>query len=63
MTDEECMKELRSDSTFNAARQKFSSWSAKIEQAQSQRQALSPVEMRKMEFEAVEAIVRAYNGQ
>lgn len=59
MTDEEVLRELRSDSAFNQARRAFSSWSGRIEQAQQQRRALSPIEMRRMEFEAVRAIASA----
>lgn len=59
MTDQECIELLRGDSQLNRARQLFSSWSARIEQAQQHRSPLSPIEMRKMEFEAVEAIVIA----
>lgn len=62
MTDEQMLAILKGDAPFNRARQQFSNWSAKIEQAQSQRQSLSPIEMRKMEFAAVEAIVSAYLG-
>lgn len=59
MTDQECIELLRGDSQLNRARQLFSSWSARIEQAQAQRSSLSPIEMRKMEFQAVEAIAIA----
>lgn len=60
MTDEQMLALLKGDSPFNRARQQFSNWSGKIDQSQRQRQALSPIEMRKMEFAAVEAIVTAY---
>lgn len=60
MTDAEVMAELRSDSGLNRARREFSSWCAKIEQAGQQRQALSPIELRRMEFEAVRAILAAH---
>jgi hypothetical protein len=59
MTDEEVLAELRSDSPLNRARQQFSSWSAKIEVRGLQRQPLSPIEQRRMEFEAVRAIITA----
>lgn len=58
MSDAEFMAELRSDTKFNRARQKFSSWSGKIDQAQLQSRALSPVELRKMEFQAVREIAK-----
>lgn len=58
MTDEELFKELGSTSPLNKARKRFNSWSAKIEQAQLQREPLSPIRLRKMEFEAVKAIAK-----
>jgi len=60
MTDAEVMAALRADTPLNRARREFSSWSARIEQAGQQRLSLSPIDMRRMEFEAVEAIVRAF---
>lgn len=62
MTDNELLVALQSDTPANRARRQFSNWSAKIEQAGQQRKPLSPIEMRKMEFEAVEKIVAAYRG-
>lgn len=62
MTDEEIaevISELRSDSPLNRARQLFSSWRARIEHAMAQRKPISPVEMRKMEFQAVREIATA----
>jgi hypothetical protein len=58
-TAEEIMAELRSDSRLNKARAAFSANSARIEQASQQRRPLSPVDIRKMEFEAVGAIAKA----
>lgn len=55
-TDDEVMALLRSADPLNKARMVFSSWAAKIEQARQQREPLPPVEMRRMEFEAVEKI-------
>jgi hypothetical protein len=63
MTDDEVIAELRSDSPLNKARQQFSSWSARIEQKGQQRRPLTPIEMRRMEFEAVQAIVAAFSGK
>jgi hypothetical protein len=62
MTDEEVIAELRSDSPLNRARQKFSSACARIEQAGQQRRGLSPIEMRRMEFEAVREIEAAWRA-
>jgi hypothetical protein len=56
MTDAEVMAELQSGSRLNRARQQFSSASARIEQAGQQRTPLPPIEMRRMEFEAVRKI-------
>lgn len=55
-TDDEVMALLRSADPLNKARMVFSSWSAKIEQAGQQREPLTPIEMRRLEFEAVEKI-------
>ena len=55
-TDAEVIADLRADTPHNRARRAFSSWSAKIEQASSQRKALDPIEWRRMEFDAVRAI-------
>jgi hypothetical protein len=59
MTDAEVMEALRADTPLNRARQKFSSAYAKIEQAALQRKPPGPVEIRRMEFEAVKAIEAA----
>jgi hypothetical protein len=60
MTDAEILKHLGTSSNLNEARKKFSSWTARIEQALSQATPISPIELRRMEFEAVEEIVAAY---
>jgi hypothetical protein len=62
MTDREVIEALESDSPLNQARQKFSYWSARIEQAGQQRRALSPIAMRRMEFEAVKDIAKAFTS-
>jgi len=59
LTDREVVEALQADTPLNRARKQFSNWSGKIEQAQQQRTPLSPIEMRCMEFEAVEAIEAA----
>lgn len=56
MTDKEVMAELGSLSPWNRARKVFSASSARIEQAGQQRKPLSPIDMRRMEFEAVRRI-------
>ena len=55
-TDQEVINEITSPSLLNKARQKFSFWSGRIDQAQRQRVPLSPVELRRMELQAVEDI-------
>lgn len=50
------------DKALNRARQVFSSASAQIEHKSQQRGALSPIQMRRMEFDAVLKIIAAYNG-
>jgi hypothetical protein len=58
MTDDEVIKEMQSTSALNHARRQFSNWSGKIEQAGAQRKPLSPIDMRRMEFDAVCAIAK-----
>jgi len=60
-SDEEVMALLGSGDPLDKARQLFGSWSARIETLSVQRKPLSPIDMRRMEFEAVEAIAKALN--
>lgn len=60
MTDKDVIEELKSQSPLNKARQEFSSACARIEQAGLQRKPPSPIEIRRMEFEAVTRILKAY---
>lgn len=57
--DAETIAALKADTPFNRARREFSSWAARIEQASLQRAPTSPIESRRMEFQAVAAIVGA----
>jgi hypothetical protein len=59
-TAAEVMAELGRDTPLNNARKKFSSFWAQIEQYVSQ-SAISPVEIRRLELEAVEAIAAELN--
>jgi hypothetical protein len=59
MTDAEVMAELRSDTPLNRARGVFSDRWAGLEQAGMQRRTPGPIEVRRMEFEAVKAIAKA----
>lgn len=59
MTDDEVLKALTADTPLNRARREFSSACGRIEQAQLQRKPPSPIEVRRMEFEAVERILKA----
>jgi hypothetical protein len=58
MTDAEVIKEMQGTSPLNRARRAFSSWSAKIEQAGQQREPLTAINIRRMEFDAVRAIAK-----
>lgn len=59
MTDAQVMAALRSDTPLNRARLAFSSASATISQESMQRRPAGPIEIRRMEFEAVIAIAKA----
>lgn len=59
MTDQEVVDTMRGDSPLNRARRVFSAGSARIEQANLQRRPPDAIEMRRMEFEAVEEILKA----
>ena len=59
MTDEEVMAELKTDSPLNRARAEFSFGAARIEQAGMQHKPPSPIDVRRMEFEAVRKILMA----
>jgi hypothetical protein len=59
MTDAEVLEALKSDTPLNRARAVFRSASAQIETAQEQRSPPGPIEVRRMEFEAVRRIAAA----
>ena len=62
-SDSEVLAMLKMDALpLNKARQQFSSWSAKIEQLDAQG-SITSIEMRRMEFEAAEAILEAYGAR
>lgn len=56
MSNEEVMTYLRGDSLLNRVRAAFSSEWATMEQASMQRRPPTPIEVRRMEFEAVQRI-------
>ena len=58
-TDAEVLELLRGNSALNKARQIFSGAYGQIEQAHQQRSPPGPIEVRRMEFEAVEKIAAA----
>lgn len=60
-TDEQVMAELGSQSPLDRARAVFSAYAARLEQEAMQRRPIGPIEARRIEFEAVEAIVAAYS--
>lgn len=57
LNDNEVMELLRGDSILNKARQVFSSYSAMIEQSRE-----GPIEIRRLEFEAVQKIKDIFDG-
>lgn len=56
MTDQEVSVALQENNNLNRTRKIFSGWCGKIDQAQRQKKPLSPIELRRMEFEAVRDI-------
>jgi len=56
MTDNEVIELLRGDSPLNKARQIFSSYYGMIEQDQMQRNPSGPIDILKIQFEAVQKI-------
>jgi hypothetical protein len=61
-TDTEVLETLKSDGPWNRARREFSAACGRIEQAGQQRDPLSPIDLRRMEFEAVESIIGAFGS-
>lgn len=56
LTDSQVLELLKGNSNWNKARQEFSNGRGQISNASNQRTPLSPIEMRRMEFEAVAKI-------
>lgn len=54
---------MKSKSPYNAARWQLTGMIGKLEQAQQQRTPLSTLDYRKLEFEIVETVIKAYNDQ
>jgi len=63
MTDQDVIDAMHSDTQLNRARQIFSGACAAIEQAAAQRRPAGPIEIRRMEFEAVRKIAEALGVQ
>lgn len=61
-TEEEIVSEMESSSTLEKARKEFSAHRSRISNAGEQSTPLLPTELRRMEFLAVRAIMRAWNG-
>lgn len=59
MTDEEVLEHMRGDTPLDRARRAFSGACGRIDNARRQRCAPPPIEMRRMEFEAVAEIAEA----
>ncbi len=62
MTDSEILALLEADTPMARARRQSSYGSAKIEQANAQRNPPHIFDLRRMEIEAVQKIIEAYNG-
>jgi hypothetical protein len=58
-TDRQIVDMLQDDTVWNIARRQFSSGAARIQQASEQARSLSPIELRRMEFDAVRLIAAA----
>ena len=63
MTDEEVLAAMQSDSRLNQVRRVFASESARIEQAYTQRRSPTPIEVRRMEFDAAEKIAAVFPAE
>lgn len=63
LSDKEVVELLKGDSTLNKARQVFSSYSAMIENGMQQRVSLCPIEVRRLEFEAVQKIKEIFDAE
>jgi len=59
MTDDEVLANMRGQTPLDKARRSLSGACARIEQAGSQRAPLAPIDLRRMEFEAVAEIAAA----
>ena len=63
LNQSEIMELLKGDSPLNKARQVFSSYSAMIENDQHQRKPMGPIEIRRLEFEAVQKIKEIFDAE
>lgn len=63
MTDEEVMYHIKHDTRLNKIRAVFSGECGRIDQAFAQRRQPTPVEHRRMEFEAVRRIAAALGAK
>lgn len=63
LTDMEVVELLKGSSTINKARAVFSSYSAMIENDQHQRKPMGPIEIRRLEFEAVQKIKEIFDAE
>lgn len=59
LTDREILDAMQADTPVNRVRKVFSGESARLEQAGMQRRPPSPIEYRRMEFEAAEKLLDA----
>ena len=63
INEKEIIELLKGDSALNKARQVFSSYSAMIENGMQQRVSLCPIEVRRLEFEAVLKIKEIFDAE
>lgn len=57
MTDGAVVAEMQTDSLLNRVRRVFSAETARLEQAEQQRSTPTPIERKRMEFEAAKKIL------
>jgi hypothetical protein len=62
LTDDQVMRMLREDTPFNRVRAQISFSIARAEQRAAQERSISPIELRRREFEDAEKIIKAYLG-
>jgi hypothetical protein len=62
-SDQEVMELLKGDSPLNRVRAQISFAIARAEQKAAQEKNVSPIELRRREFEDAEKVIKAYLGE